>query len=86
MSIALLSNVLGKRGITHKQSKSDRNFVHIYELIDGRSVPVLQVNLVDGRFLEMPHFEGLTDRSILRMAEAQEEFQLKFKLRNKKSH
>ena len=86
MSLALLSNVLGKRGITHKQSKVDCNFVQVYELIDGRSVPVLQVNLEDGRFLEMPHFEGLTDRSILRMAEAQEEFQLKFKLRNKKSH
>ena len=86
MSLALLSNVLGKRGITHKQSKVDCNFVQVYELIDGQSVPVLQVNLVDGRFLEMPHFEGLTDRSILRMAEAQEEFQLKFKLRNKKSH
>ena len=86
MSLSLLSSVFGKRGITHKQSKVDCNFVQVYELIDGRSVPVLQVNLVDGRFLEMPHFEGLTDRSILRMAEAQEEFQLKFKPRNKKSH
>ena len=86
MSLALLSNVLGKRGITHKQSKADRNFVQVYELIDGRSVPVLQVNLVDGSFLEMPHYESLTDKNKRTLADAKAEYKRRFKVWYKKSH
>lgn len=74
MSLALLSNILGKRGITHKQSKADHNFVQVYELIDGRSVPVLQVNIVDGSFLEMPHYAGLTDKDKRTLVDAKSEY------------
>ena len=86
MSLALLSNVLGKRGITHKQSKVDCNFVQVYELIDGQSVPVLQVNLVDGSFLEMPHYESLTDKNKRTLADAKAEYKCRFKVWYKKSH
>ena len=86
MSLALLSNVLGKRGITHKQSKVDRNFVQVYELIDGRSVPVLQVNIVDGSFLEMPHYAGLTDKNKRTLGDAKTEYKRRFQAWYKKSH
>lgn len=86
MSLALLSNVLGKRGITHKQSKADRNFVQVYELIDGRSVPVLQINIVDGSFLEMPHYAGLTDKNKRTLADAKTEYNRRFQAGYKKSH
>lgn len=78
MSLPLLSNILGKRGITHKQSLVDRNFVQVYELIDGRSVPVLQVNIVDGSFLPMPHYEGLSDRTKRTLADAKAEYKRRF--------
>lgn len=78
MSLPLLSNILGKRGITHKQSLVDRNFVQVYELIDGRSVPVLQVNIVDGSFLAMPHYEDLTDRNKRMLADAKTEYKRRF--------
>lgn len=78
MSLSLLSNILGKRGITHKQSRVDRNFVQVYELIDGRSVPVLQVNIVDGSFLAMPHYEDLTDRNKRMLADAKTEYKRRF--------
>lgn len=86
MSLSLLSSVFGKRGITHKQSKADRNFAQVYELIDGRSVPVLQVNLVDGSFLEMPHYESLTDKNKRTLADAKAEYKRRVKLWYKKSH
>ena len=86
MSLALLSNVLGKRGITHKQSKVDCNFVQVYELIDGRSVPVLQVNIIDGSFLEMPHYAGLTDKNKRTLADAKTEYKRRFQAWYKKSH
>ncbi len=86
MSLALLSNVLGKRGITHKQSKVDRNFVQVYELINGRSVPVLQVNIIDGSFLEMPHYAGLTDKNKQTLADAKTEYKRRFQAWYKKSH
>ena len=85
MSLALLSNVLGKRGITHKQSKVDRNFVQVYELIDGRSVPVLQVNLVDGSFFEMPHYPFLDTKVKIKLADAEAEYHRRFKAWYKKS-
>ena len=56
MSFALLTEVFGKRGITHSQSNVDANFAKVYDLIDGKSMPVLLVNLTDGSFLEMPHY------------------------------
>lgn len=86
MNLHLLTNILAKRGITQKQSLVDRNFVHIYELIEGRSVPVLQVNLVDGRFLEMPHYESLTDKNKRTLADAKAEYKRRFKVWYKKSH
>jgi len=86
MSLVLLSNVLGKRGITHKQSKADRNFVQVYELIDGRSVPVLQVNIIDGSFLEMPHYASLTDKNKRTLADAKTEYKRRFQAWYKKSH
>ncbi|WP_434351064.1 hypothetical protein [Trichococcus flocculiformis] len=86
MSLSLLSSVFGKRGITHKQSKADRNFVQVYELIDGRSVPVLQVNIIDGSFLEMPHYAGLTDKNKRTLADAKTEYKRRFQAWYKKSH
>lgn len=86
MSLALLSSILGKRGITHKQSLVDRNFVQVYELIDGRSVPVMQVNIVDGSFLEMPHYEGLSDRTKRALADAKAEYKRRFQAWYTKSH
>ena len=85
MSLSLLSSILGKRGITHKQSLVDRNFVQVYELIDGRSVPVMQVNLVDGSFLEMPHYEEMEVKQKIKLAEAQAEYHRRFKAWYKKS-
>ena len=85
MSLALLSNVLGKRGITHKKSKVDRNFVQVYELIDGRSVPVLQVNIIDGSFLEMPHYALLETKIKIKLADAEAEYHRRFKAWYKKS-
>lgn len=86
MSLALLSSILGKRGITHKQSKVDRNFVQVYELIDGRSVPVIQVNIVDGSFLPMPHYEGLSDRTKRTLADAKAEYKRRFQAWYEKIH
>ena len=85
MSFALLSNILGKRGITHKQSLVDRNFVQVYELIDGRSVPVMQVNIVDGSFLEMPHYPLLETKIKIKLADAEAEYHRRFKAWYKKS-
>ena len=85
MSLALLSSILGKRGITHKYSTADRNFVKIYELIDGRSVPVLLVNVVDGSFLEMPHYADLTDKNKRTLADAKTEYKRRFQAWYKKS-
>ena len=59
MSLALLSNVLGKRGISHSQSKVDAGFVKVYWIIDGASLPVVLVNLQKGTFLELRDFERL---------------------------
>lgn len=78
MSLPLLSSILGKRGITHRQSMVDHNFVQVYELIDGRTVPVLQVNIVDGSFLAMPHYEELTDRNKRTLADAKSEYKRRF--------
>ena len=86
MSLSLLSSILGKRGITHKQSLVDRNFVQVYELIDGRSVPVMQVNIVDGSFLEMPHYPNLETKEKIKLADAQAEYKRRFKVWYKKSH
>ena len=85
MSLALLSSILGKRGIAHKYSTVDRNFVKIYELIDGRSVPVLLVNVVDGSFLEMPHYSSLTDKNKRTLADAKTEYKRRFQAWYKKS-
>ncbi len=86
MSLALLADVFGKRGISHKHSKVDRNFVQVYELIDGRSVPVIAVNLVDGTFFEMPHYSHMTDASKIRLADAHEEYHHRLMSWNAKNH
>ena len=86
MTLFLLSEVLAKRGISHRQSKADANFATIYELIDGRSVPVIMVNLVDGTFFEMPHYSRMTDTSKLRLADAHEEYHHRFMSWRKKNH
>ncbi|CZQ83684.1 Hypothetical protein Tpal_475 [Trichococcus palustris] len=59
MSLALLSNALGKRGISHIQSKVDAGFVKVYWIIDGASLPVVLVNVNKGTFLELRDFERL---------------------------
>ena len=85
MSLYLLSKISARRGLTHKQSKSDPNLARIWEIIDGRSVPVLQVNLVDGSFLEMKHYPLLDTRTKIKLADAQAEYHRRFKARRKKS-
>lgn len=86
MTLFLLSEVLAKRGISHKHSKADPNFANIWEIVDGRSVPVLTVNLVDGSFLEMPHYMDLSNKSKWVLADAKAEYKRKFKRWYKKSH
>ena len=81
----VLSKVLARRGISHNQSRSDPNFANIWEIIDGRSVPVLQVNLVDGSFLEMPHYPLLETKIKIKLADAEAEYHRRFKARRKKS-
>ncbi len=85
MSFALLTEVFGKRGITHSQSRVDANFAKVYDLIDGKSMPVLLVNLTDGSFLEMPHYCYMSDRSKATYATAQAEYKRRFKGWYKKS-
>ena len=85
MSLYLLSEISARRGISHKQSRSDPNLARIWEIIDGRSVPVLQVNLVDGSFLEMKHYPLLDTRTKIKLADAQAEYHRRFKARRKKS-
>ena len=81
----VLSKVLARRGISHNQSRSDPNFANIWEIIDGRSVPVLQVNLVDGSFLEMPHYPLLETKIKIKLADAEAEYHRRFKAWYKKS-
>ena len=81
----VLSKVLARRGISHNQSRSDPNFSNIWEIIDGRSVPVLQVNLVDGSFLEMPHYPLLETKIKIKLADAEAEYHRRFKAWYKKS-
>ena len=81
----VLSKVLDRRGISHNQSRSDPNFANIWEIIDGRSVPVLQVNLVDGSFLEMPHYPLLETKIKIKLADAEAEYHRRFKAWYKKS-
>ena len=85
MSLYILSKVLARRSISHSQSKTDHNFANITEIIDGRSVPVLQVNLVDGSFFEMPHYEEMEVKAKIKLAEAQAEYHRRFKAWYKKS-
>ena len=85
MTLHVLSQVLAKHGISHSQSKSDPNFVKIYELIDGRSVPVILVNLVDGSFLEMQHYSLMPNKSKAAIAGAYAEYRRRFKAWYKKS-
>ena len=75
----VLSKVLARRGISHNQSRSDPNFANIWEIIDGRSVPVLQVNLVDGSFFEMPHYPFLDTKIKIKLADAEAEYHRRFK-------
>ena len=85
MSLYILLEVMAKRGISYRQSVTDKNFATITEVVDGRSVPVLQVNLVDGSFLEMPHYEEMEVKAKIKLAEAQAEYHRRFKARRKKS-
>ena len=85
MTLFILAQVMARRGLTHKQSKSDPNLARIWEIIDGRSVPVLQVNLVDGTFLEMDHYPLLDTKVKIKLADAESEYRRRFKARRKKS-
>lgn len=85
MSLYLLSEISARRDLTHKQSKSDPNLARIWEIIDGRSVPVLQVNLVNGTFLEMDHYPLLDTKVKIKLADAEAEYRRRFKARRKKS-
>jgi hypothetical protein len=86
MSFPLLAEVFGKRGFTYKQSESQHNFAHIWEIVDGRSVPVYQVNLVDGSFLELPYYKHLKTKTKIKLSEAEAEYDRRFKRWYKKSH
>ena len=68
-------------------NKADRitNLARIWEIIDGRSVPVLQVNLVDGSFLEMDHYPLLDTKVKIKLADAEAEYRRRFKGRRKKA-
>lgn len=85
MSLYLLSQISARRGLTHKQSKSDPKLARIWEIIDGRSVPVLQVNLVDGSFLEMKHYPLLDTKVKIKLADLEAEYRRRFKAGRKKS-
>ena len=85
MSLYILLEVMAKRGISYRQSVTDKNFATITEVVDGRSVPVVMVNLVDGSFLEMPHYEEMEVKAKIKLAEAQAEYHRRFKARRKKS-
>ena len=85
MTLFILAQVMVRRGLTHKQSKSDPNLARIWEIIDGRSVPVLQVNLVDGSFFEMPHYPFLDTKIKIKLADAEAEYHRRFKAWYKKS-
>ena len=85
MTLFILAQVMARRGFTHKQSKSDPNLARIWEIIDGRSVPVLQINLVDGSFLEMKHYPLLDTKVKIKLAEAEAEYHRRFKAWYKKS-
>ena len=85
MTLFILAQVMARRGLTHKQSKSDPNLARIWEIIDGRSVPVLQVNLVDGSFFEMPHYPFLDTKVKIKLADAEAEYHRRFKAWYKKS-
>ena len=85
MSLYILLEVMAKRGISYRQSVTDKNFATITEVVDGRSVPVVIVNLVDGSFLEMPHYEEMEVKAKIKLAEAQAEYHRRFKAWYKKS-
>ena len=85
MSLYILLEVMAKRGISYRQSVTDKNFATITEVVDGRSVPVVMVNLVDGSFLEMPHYEEMEVKAKIKLAEPQAEYHRRFKARRKKS-
>lgn len=85
MSLYILLEVMAKRGISYRQSVTDKNFATITEVVDGRSVPVVMVNLVDGSFLEMPHYEEMDVKAKIKLAEAQAEYHRRFKAWYKKS-
>lgn len=85
MSLYLLSEILARRSVSHSQSKADPNFAHISEIVDGRTVPVLQVNLVDGTFLEMDHYPLLDTKVKIKLADAEAEYRRRFKGTRKKS-
>lgn len=85
MSLYILLEVMAKRGISYRQSVTDKNFATITEVVDGRSVPVVMVNLADGSFLEMPHYEEMEVKQKIKLADAQAEFHRKFKAWYKKS-
>ena len=85
MSLYILLEVMAKRGISYRQSVTDKNFATITEVVDGRSVPVVMVNLVDGSFLEMPHYEEMEVKAKIKLADAQAEYHRRFKARRKKS-
>ena len=85
MTLFILAQVMVRRGLTHKQSKSDPNLARIWEIIDGRSVPVLQVNLVDGSFFEMPHYPFLDTKIKIKLADAEAEYHRRVKAWYKKS-
>lgn len=85
MSLYILLEVMAKRGISYRQSVTDKNFATITEVVDGRSVPVVMVNLVDGSFLEMPHYEEMEVKAKVKLAEAQAEYHRRFKAWYKKS-
>lgn len=85
MTLFILAQVMARRGLTFKQSKSDPNLARIWEIIDGRSVPVLQVNLVNGTFLEMEHYPLLDTKVKIKLADAEAEYRRRFKARRKKS-
>ena len=85
MSLYILLEVMAKRGISYRQSVTDKNFATITEVVDGRSVPVVMVNLVDGSFLEMPHYGEMEVKQKIKLADAEAEYKRRFQAWYKKS-
>ena len=85
MTLFLLSDVLAKRGISHRQSNVDGDFVKVYWIIDGASLPVALVNLRKGTFLKLRDYFRMPASCKAVLATAEEDYRKRFRKLYKKS-